>query len=59
MTDFTELPIPVVDFSDVGPAIGGRFPDVSLPDQSGSIVDLHGHRAGRKALVVFHRSADW
>lgn len=59
MPDFTELPIPTVDFSAVGPTIGKRFPDVVLPDQSGSPIDLHGHRAGRKALVVFHRSADW
>jgi hypothetical protein len=59
MADFTALPIPTVDFDSVGPLVGGRFPDVVLPDQSGELVDLHGHRAGRQALVVFHRSADW
>lgn len=59
MPDFTELPIPEVDFDTVGPAIGERFPDVTLQDQHGESVDLHEHRAGRKALVVFHRSADW
>ena len=51
--------LPEVDFSTIGPAVGTRFPDVLLPDQSGRLVDLHEHRAGRKALVVFHRSADW
>ncbi len=51
--------LPEVDFDDVGPAVGQRFPDVELIDQHGSLVDLHGHRAGRRALVVFHRSADW
>jgi hypothetical protein len=30
-----------------------------LPDQHGAAVDLHAVRGGRKALVVFHRSADW
>ncbi len=59
MADFTELPIPQVDFEAVGPAVGQRFPDVTLLDQTGAPVDLHAHRAGRKALVVFHRSADW
>ena len=59
VVDFTALPIPTVDFDAVGPAVGERFPDLLLPDQAGRAVDLHAHRAGRKALVVFHRSADW
>lgn len=59
MTDFTELDIPEVDFTDIGPPVGERFPDIVLSDQHGQPVDLHAHRAGRKALVVFHRSADW
>ena len=42
-----------------GPAIGERFPDVRLPDQTGSIVDLQGARTNRPALVVFYRSAKW
>lgn len=59
MPDFTELPIPEVDFETVGPQVGERFPDVVLPDQRGRLVDLHRDRNRRKALVVFHRSADW
>ena len=56
----TELPpLPVVDFSRIGPAVGARFPDVVLPDQHGRMIDLHAERAGRRALVVFHRSAAW
>lgn len=51
--------LPTVDFADVGPAVGVRFPDVVLADQNGRRVSLHEHRAGRPALVVFHRSADW
>ncbi len=59
MADFTELPIPEVDAENLGPVVGQRFPDVVLPSQTGSALDLHEHRNGRKALVVFHRSADW
>lgn len=42
-----------------GPPIGSRLPDIVLPDQRGQVVDLHAHRDGRRALVLFHRSADW
>jgi hypothetical protein len=48
-----------IDFSTIGPAIGARFPDVMLPDQYGQTLDLHQARAGRRALLVFHRSAAW
>jgi hypothetical protein len=51
--------MPDVDFAALGPAIGSAFPDVVLRDASGAIVDLHADRAGRPALVVFHRSARW
>ena len=51
--------LPDPDFSEVGPQVGERFPDISLPDQTGALVDLHERRAGRRAIVVFHRSADW
>ncbi len=48
-----------LDFATIGPAVGERFPDVQLPDQTGQLIDLHTARAGRRALVVFHRSARW
>jgi len=51
--------LPVIDFDTIGPAVGTRFPDVRLPDQRGQTVDLHAARAGRSALIVFYRSADW
>ena len=47
------------DFDKIGPREGERLPDVRLSDQSGATVDLHTARAGRKALVIFHRSAEW
>ena len=48
-----------IDFTTIGPAVGERFPDVILPDQHGQRVNLHQTRHGRRALVVFHRSAGW
>ena len=48
-----------IDFTTIGPVVGERFPDVVLPDQHGQSVDLHQARNGRRALVVFHRSAAW
>jgi peroxiredoxin len=48
-----------IDFTQIGPAVGERFPNVSLPDQRGTTIDLHQSRAGRRALVLFHRSAGW
>jgi peroxiredoxin len=56
----TEVPsLPVIDFDTIGPPVGTRFPDVILPDQRGRTVDLHAARGGRRALIVFFRSADW
>lgn len=60
MTDQGTLPDPPwIDVDTVGPAKGSRFPDVTLTNQNGVVVDLHEKRAGRRALVVFHRSAEW
>ena len=47
------------DWSAIGPRRGVSFPDVVLPDQTGAPVDLHAARAGKGALVLFHRSAEW
>jgi peroxiredoxin len=52
------MPLPPRDFSTIGPREGEAFPDLALPDQTGTIVDLHRARAGRRAVVVFHRSAE-
>lgn len=51
--------LPILDFSPIGPRVGDSFPDIVLPDQGGNLVDLHASRAGRRALVVFFRSAGW
>lgn len=55
----SERTLPAIDFSAIGPAIGAPFPSIELPDQYGRVVDLHAARAGRRALVVFFRSALW
>jgi hypothetical protein len=47
------------DYVQAGPQEGERFPEVVLPDQTGQPVDLHQRRGGRRAIVVFHRSAKW
>jgi peroxiredoxin len=51
--------LPTIDFERVGPGVGARFSDLTLPDQHGRPVDLHAARRGRRALVVFYRSARW
>ena len=47
------------DLSTKGPRIGEVFPDVRLPDQTGTLISLHQARRHQRALVVFHRSARW
>lgn len=47
------------DYTEAGPQVGERFPDVVLPDQTGGLIDLHQVRLGRRAIIVFHRSARW
>lgn len=42
-----------------GPDIGEMLPGFVLTDQFGRSVDLHESRGGRRALVLFHRSARW
>lgn len=42
-----------------GPPLGGVLPEIVLPDQDERLVALHADRAGHRALVLFHRSADW
>ena len=43
----------------IGPPMGSAFPSWELRDQAGQAIDLMADRAGRGALVVFHRSAAW
>ena len=42
-----------------GPEVGALLPDFELPDAFGNNVSFHHDRAGRKAALVFYRSAVW
>ena len=44
---------------EIGPPTGAAFPSWELRDQAGQTIDLMADRAGRGALIVFHRSAAW
>lgn len=42
-----------------GPDVGERLPDITLPDQTGTLVNIEEARGEGRALVVFHRSLRW
>jgi hypothetical protein len=48
-----------VDVSTLGPQVGQRVPDFSLPDQNGRVQTLQSIMGPRGAMIVFYRSADW
>ncbi len=48
-----------VDVSKLGPQVGERVPDFSLPDQNGRTETLQSIMGPRGAMLVFVRSADW
>lgn len=42
-----------------GPELGEMLPDFELPNAHGELIPFHTDRAGRKAVLVFYRSAVW
>ena len=48
-----------IDVDALGPQVGERVPDFSLPDQHGTIRTLQSIMGERGAMILFHRSADW
>ena len=48
-----------VDVASLGPQVGEKIPDFTLPDQHGRIQTLDSIMGERGAMLVFHRSADW
>jgi hypothetical protein len=48
-----------IDVSRLGPQVGERVPDFSLPDQNGRTHTLQSIIGPRGAMLVFIRSADW
>jgi len=47
------------DPQSLGPKIGERVPDFSLPDQHGTTRTLQSTFGPKGAVLVFFRSADW
>ena len=48
-----------IDVTRLGPQVGQRVPDFSLPDQTGRARTLESIMGSRGAMLVFLRSADW
>ena len=48
-----------IDVSKLGPQVGARVPDFTLPDQTGTARTLQSSMGRRGAMLVFVRSADW
>jgi peroxiredoxin len=51
--------MPATDEFAKGPDVGHPLPDFTLPDQTGTMVNFDSFRDGRRAMVMFHRSAGW
>lgn len=50
---------PAAEGYPTGPEVGDLMPDFELPDQNGDLVNFQTAREGKKAAVVFFRSAVW
>ena len=48
-----------VDVSKLGPQVGDKVPDFSLPDQTGTVRTLQSIMGPKGAMLLFIRSADW
>jgi hypothetical protein len=47
------------DLATVGPQVGQRAIDISLPDQTGRVRTLKSDAGPKGTMLVFFRSADW
>lgn len=52
-------PPPSVDVQTVGPQIGTKIPEFTLPDQRGTPRSLNSLMGPKGLVLVFFRSADW
>jgi hypothetical protein len=48
-----------IDVQRLGPQVGERVPDFSLPDQTGVARTLRSVMGSKGAMLVLFRSADW
>ena len=52
-------PLAQTDIATLGPQVGQRAIDFSLPDQNGHIHTLKSIAGPKGTMLVFFRSADW
>ena len=50
---------PAVDVTRLGPQVGDKVPDFTLPDQHGQTRTLASLMGSKGLVLVFSRSADW
>ena len=48
-----------IDVAKLGPQVGDKVPDFSLPDQTGTVRTLRSIMGPKGAMLLFIRSADW
>ncbi|MBL4821541.1 MAG: hypothetical protein JKY98_11220 [Gammaproteobacteria bacterium] len=48
-----------VKVASLGPQVGERVADFSLPDQNGQMQTLDSIGGPNGTMILFHRSADW
>ena len=48
-----------INVASLGPQVGERVPDFSLPDQTGRMRNLSSILGPNGGILLFHRSADW
>ena len=48
-----------IDIDQLGPQVGERVADFTLPDQHGNLVSLESILRPNGAILMFYRSADW
>ncbi len=48
-----------IEVASLGPQVGERVPDFSLPDQNGRVWTRDSILGPNGAIVLFHRSANW
>ena len=48
-----------IDIDELGPQVGERVADFTLPDQHGRLVSLDSILRPNGAILMFYRSADW
>ncbi len=56
---WAQSPRAPLDVSKLGPQVGQRVPEFSLPDQNGKVWTLESIMGPKGAMLVFQRSADW